>query len=89
MLIQVKPYALRQTSFARGYNPLLNFSNETPTWSQITLPNQVAFSSGKEGTVQTAFFDSHRLRDDFDEGTRFHFREGGEPVGEGVISSIG
>lgn len=83
-----KGEAVRQTPFASGYSPLFSFSKQTPTAGQITLTNQAVFSPGEEGMVQIAFSERQHLGTDFGVGTRFHFSEGAEPVGDGVIVSI-
>jgi translation elongation factor EF-Tu-like GTPase len=79
---------VRQTPFTNGYRPLFCFIEETGTSGQITLIGRESFFPGEEGIVRIAFLNRQFLGGDFRVGTKFHFGEGGEPLGEGEVVSI-
>jgi translation elongation factor EF-Tu-like GTPase len=78
----------RKTPFHSGYRPLFNFQKEMKTSGEITLIDMNKFSPGDNGIVKINFLNRDFLGDDFKEGKKFVFDEGGEPLGEGIVTEI-
>lgn len=78
----------RKTPFSSGYKPLFDFVAYTKTSGQIKLIDRDWFYPGDEGVVEITFLNQEYLGNNFSEGVKFTFGEGGEPLGEGEIKEI-
>ncbi len=78
----------RETPFTTGYRPLFNFIAGMKISGQINLKNKMDFSPGDHGDVEIFFSNSKYFGADFGIGKKFTFDEGGNALGEGVISEI-
>lgn len=70
----------RQTPFTDRYRPLFDVLEGTKTSGMITLLDRDEFRPGEEGGVEITFLDANCTK-----GTKFHFFESMEPLGEGTV----
>lgn len=85
----IKLYANgRKNPFTNNYRPLFNFTKSTKTSGQIELIDREKMYPGECLDVIIVFLSKEYLGENFIEGRRFTFDEGGDPLGEGVIITI-